>query len=168
MTPEELSAYAAVATLVVTVVISIILQRWSSRVARTEHERSLREWWNTLNETALSSEEMLLVADKLMHPSAVGQTVEEKRRRWFAFLVLNALSSSFLGAQDGLSRSKEDTVGIVKHHLRILLPSDDIYELSQQGYEPGFAALCREVRDELQERQGEQLRRAAPPSTEAV
>jgi hypothetical protein len=156
MKAEEISAYAAVAqavlalaTLIVSIVISVTLHRWSNRVAKVEHERSLREWWNTLNETALSSAEMLLVADELMHPTSTGQPIGEKRRRWFAFLVLNALSSSYLGAKDGLSRSTTDTVNIVKHHLRILLTSDDIYKLSQQGYEADFAALCREVYAEL-------------------
>ena len=166
MTPEKLSAYASVATLVVSIIISIILHRATTRFARAEHERSIREWWNTLNETALSSDEMLVVADALMNPSAATHSVEEKRRRWFAFLVLNALASSFLGVTDGLSRSRDETTSIVTHHLRILLAADDIYAQSQQGYEAKFAALCREVREEL-ERAG-QLQRASPPSTKTV
>ncbi len=149
MTAEEISAYASVATLVVSVAISIILHRATTRFAKAEHERSIREWWNTLNETALSSDEMLEAADKLMNPDSAKYSTEQKRRRWFAFLVLNALASSYLGARQGLSRSTEDTVDIVKHHRRILLASDDIYAQSQQGYEPDFAALCREVREEL-------------------
>jgi small basic protein len=166
MTPEELGAYASIATLIVSIVISIILHRATTRFARAEHERSIREWWNTLNETALSSDKMLLVADELMNPLATTQSLEEKRRRWFAFLVLNALSSSFLGAKDGLSRSRDDTISIVKHHLRILLASDDIYVQSQQGYEAKFAALCREIREELEH--AGQLQSASPPSTKIV
>jgi hypothetical protein len=172
---EELSAYAAVVqavlalfTLGVSVAISIILYRWSNRVDKSEHDRSTREWWNNLNQTALSSDEMLLVADELMNPSAAKHSVEEKRRRWFAFLVLNVLSSSYLGVRDGLSRSADDTVKIVKHHLRILLRADDIYELSQQGYEADFAALCREVRGELSAERSERLQSASPPSTKIV
>ena len=164
MTPEELSAYASVATLLVTVVITIILQRWSNRVARAEHERSIREWWNSLNVTALASDDTLVAADRLMNPAAVGEPIEEKRRRWFAFLVLNALSSSYLGARDGLSRSEADTVGIVKHHLNILLASEDIYRQSQAGYEPDFAALCREVHAELLAKRDAESQSAQPPT----
>jgi hypothetical protein len=153
---EEISAYAAVAqavlaflTLGVSVAISIFLYRWSNRVDKSNHDRSIREWGNNLDETALSSDEMLFVADELMNPSAVTHSILKKRRRWFAFLVLNGLSSMYAGAKDGLGRSADDTLVIVKHHLRILLSSDDIYDLTQQGYEADFAALCREVRGEV-------------------
>lgn len=168
LTPDWISAIASVATLVITIIISIILQRAANRINQAGHDRSIREWWNTLNETALSSDEMLLVADELMNPSAAEQSIKQKRRRWFAFLVLNALSSMFTGAQDGLTRSTADTVGIVKDHLRILLDSDDIYQQSQQAYEAEFMALCREVHDELLARHEEQLQRASPPSTKTV
>lgn len=161
---EEISAYAAVAqailallTLGVSVAISVFLYRWSNRVDKSSHDRSIREWWNTLDEMALSSDEMLLVADELMNPSAVSHSILKKRRRWYAFLVLNVLSSMYTGAKDGLSRSADDSVSMVKHHLKILLSSDDIFDLTQKGYEADFIALCREVRCELLEERGRRI-----------
>lgn len=167
MTPEELSAYAAVATLFVSIVIAVILQRWSSRVAKAEHDRSIREWWNSLNETALSSDEMLIAADRLMSPNTEAESVEQKRRRWFAFLILNALSSMYVGARAGLSNSK-DTLTIVEHHLHIILKSDDIYWQSQSGYEKDFSNLCKRVRAALEAKREREGQSASPPSTNST
>lgn len=121
----------------------------SKRVAQVEHDRSIREWWNTLDQIALSSDQMLVLADEMMYTSSVDESLEKRRRRWFAFVILNALSSSYLGAKLGLTRSSVETVEIVRHHLRKLLVQDDIFKLSQEGYEPDFATLCREVRKEV-------------------
>lgn len=167
MTPDALSAYASVATLFVSIVITLILQRWSNRVARAEHDRSIREWWNALNETALSSDEMLVAADRLMSPDAGAEPIEQKRRRWFAFLVLNALSSMYMGAKAGLSNS-EDTLKIVEHHLQSILKSDDIYRQTQFGYEKDFSNFCRGVRTALEAKLEREAQSASPPSTKST
>jgi hypothetical protein len=118
-------------------------------MTRLEHDRSIREWWNTLDQVALSSDEMLVIADELMDPESRDQPLKEKRRKWFTYLVLNTLASSFVVAQLGVTRSYDDTVGGVRHHLRRLLVDPDTFRLSQSGYETDFSALCREVRQEL-------------------
>ncbi len=155
MKPEEINALAAVAqavlalaTLVISLAISWFVYRGTKRIAKAEHDRSIREWWNTLDTIALSNDEMLKVADELMNPLLATQSMDEKRRRWFAFVVLNALSSSYVGAKTGMTQSSNDTIEIVKHHLRNLLSSDDIFKLTQYGYEKDFAVLCKEIHDE--------------------
>lgn len=169
MKPEEINALAAIAqavlalaTLIVSIVISLFVYYGTRKIARLEHDRSIREWWNTLNTIALDDDKMLEIAEKLMNPSASPQTAEETRRKWFAFVVLNTLSSSYLGAMTGVSRSSEETINIVKHHLRKLLSSEDIFNLTQgEGYEKDFANLCRQIRAEISSQHSAELQEEA-------
>lgn len=156
MKPDEvvtLTAIAqvilAVAALIGSIAVSLFVYYGTKQTSRLEYDRAIREWWNALDQIALSSDDMLTIADQLMDPASYSQSTEQRRRKWFAFIVLNALASTYIGAKLGLVRSTEDSVGIIKHHLRRLLVSDDIFSLSQAGYEPDFMALCRQVRDEL-------------------
>ena len=159
MKPDEISAIAAVAqavlalaALIGSIAISVFVYSGSKRIARMEYERSVREAWNNLDAVALSSDEMLKIADQMMDPLSAARSLEERRRRWFAYLVLNALASSYVGAQQGLTKSPKGTLDICEHHLNRLLLDKDIFELTQQGYEGEFMALCRVIHKKLQKK----------------
>ena len=167
MTPDEVNSLTAIAqavlslaALIASIAVSVFVYYGTKRMTRIEFDRSIREWWNALDQLALSNDELLVVADKLFYPTATNETIDQKRRKWFTFVILNALASSHTGYKQGLTGSSADTLNIVKHHLRNLMKSEDVFLQSQSGYELSFMKLCKEIREEL--------RNEAPAETETA
>jgi hypothetical protein len=151
MKPDEVAAIAAIAQAVfafAAIAIAVVVYRASNLIARMQYEWSVREAWNALDSVALSDERMLVMADRLMDPSSTNRSLEAIQRKWFVFMVLNALASSYMGAKRGLTQSKKDTLSICTHHLSRLVVDDEIFALTQHGYEKDFSAFCRNIREQ--------------------
>jgi len=155
VTPEKIAALTgvaqtviALATLIVTAAVTVLVYVGTKAIARIEHDRGIRDAWNAIDAIALSDEAMLAVAESLMpQPGGTPRSVEEARRKWFAYMILNALSSTYSAARRRVTRSRSDALATCAYHVGILVQHDDIYALTQEGYNPAFAAFCREIRE---------------------
>src|SRR5713226_8063843 len=84
-----------------TVLVAIILHRQSEKFKRIELQTHAINAYNVLNSAALSSSENLHAFDTLGRADA-NDTDESRRRRWCAFMWLEALQMTFLAMQHGL------------------------------------------------------------------
>lgn len=147
---DAIAIAIALASLVTTTVIALIAYRASKRFATLEADRAVRDLWNQFNTLALSDEKNLVAADGLMsHESKPGSTLEETRRRWLGYVLLNALATSHLHLLRGHTMSKKFQEELLDQQLRALMRSEDLYRMTQHGYEREFKALCAKIRAEV-------------------
>jgi len=156
MKPDEVSAAAGVAqaaigllTLITTIAITVFVYIGTRAIARIEHDRGIRDAWNSLDALALSDPALLRVAEDLLPGpgSPTGSSCKAARRKWFAYMALNVLSSMYNGATRGLTRSRPDALMTCEYHIAMLVAHDDVYALTQEGYSGPFAAFCRGIRE---------------------
>lgn len=153
MSPEEISALGtlaqavlALAALIGSVAISAYVWYGTRRIAQLEYERAIREAWIAVDTTALSSDAMLVMADNLMDPRNGNDDIEKRRRRWFAYTVLNAVTSLYFGSKYRLTQVEMEAC---KELLRPMLLHDEVFEITQgHGYGAEFGAFCRKIREE--------------------
>jgi hypothetical protein len=137
-------------TLLSTIAVSVIVYVGTKRITRIEFDRSIREGWNSINTLAVSDASVLAIAESLMpQPGSEVRSSESARRKWFAFMLLNVLSSMHSAASRRFSPYRSDALETCRFHLSALVRNDDIYELTQVGYSRNFAEFCHEVRQQV-------------------
>ena len=134
----------------ITVWLALIVQRSTTRLARLEFNRAVRDSWMHVDEMTLRDPGLLKFMNDHMAPHesadpAFGQ------KRLFLLVYLNPLYTTYQAARQGLSSaSAAETVASIKSQLAYVVRDDDAYWVTQnQGYDPDFATLCREVREAL-------------------
>ena len=131
----------------ITVWLALIVQRSTTRLARLEFNRAVRDSWMHVDEMTLHDPALLKYMNEHMPPHestdpAFGQ------KRLFLLVYLNPLYTSYQAARQGLSSaSAAETIASIKGQLAYVVRDDDAYWVTQnQGYDSDFAAVCREVR----------------------
>ncbi len=141
-------AALALAGVISTLILGLVVYKSTSRIARLEHARSMRETWVTIDGLALADPTTLTLADALLpqppHPDA-----SFARKRWFVLAYLNPIATAHQGAIDGIyGPEKDDVVAGIRAQLATLLRDDDVFWVTQNhGHEASFQALCRTIRD---------------------
>ncbi len=147
---DYVATVVALASLVTSTLLAVIAFKASKRFQASDADRATRDAWNLFNELALLDEHNLRTADALMsHESNPDDTLEEIRRRWLGYVLINAIADMYLNAVRGHTLSKQARLQTVRLHLSSLMRSEDIYKMTQSGYEEEFTRLCREIRSEV-------------------
>lgn len=166
---ETLQAMAAIAQIVVAVialvvsaVITWMVYKSTRRLTELQYWRTIGNVWMEIDKFALSDDQNLTMVDQLFHPDLAEESLEDRRKRWFGYIVLNAFSDAFRGVQAppeiGPETGHQDRVW---QELKPLMRNDVIYRLSQSGiYSPEFTNVCAELREESTQATTE--RRAEP------
>src|SRR5262249_35201915 len=94
-------AILALAALIGSIAMAAFVWNGTRRIAKLDYERSVREIWIAIDTVALSSDATLIMADNLMDQRNRSDEIEQRRRRWFSYMILNAITSSFFGAKNG-------------------------------------------------------------------
>jgi len=155
---EEIQSIAAVLNVVAVVAVAVFVHRATAAAnrvagdherysAQIEFDRELKNSWMSVDTEALASDEALKVFDELLHPEAAGSaSIEERRRRWASYLLLNVLALSWSGIQKGLADS--NAVASLERSLRAAVQDDTFFYIARHyPYEPGFVALCEQLRN---------------------
>jgi hypothetical protein len=134
----------------ITVWLALIVQRSTTRIAQLEFNRALRDSWMHVDEMTVQDPALLQFMNRFQPPHGSADPDFEKKRH-FLFIYLNPLYTSYQAARQGLSSGARDqTIATIKSQLTYVVADDDAYWVTQnQGYDPDFAAFCREVRAEL-------------------
>src|SRR5919202_2990167 len=90
----------ALTGLIVSAALTVLVYRGTRQFAEAQYWRSVRETWMDIDKFALADDRNLRVADSLFHPDSDNQPLEEARKRWFAYMVLNAFVSMYYGTVD--------------------------------------------------------------------
>ena len=159
MQPDEIAALAAVAqavlafaALAATVAVGVMVYIGTKRLTSFQLYSQNKNAWNAIDSLALSSDEMLRVADDLLPPSCPsGTPIDEMRRKWLGYLVVNACAERYLAAKRNLFHCSDALTESAKYTLRHVLRDDMIYRITQEsGYEKEIQELCCEIREQLE------------------
>jgi len=156
MKPDVIQAYAAIAqtviallALIATILLTYFIYRYTVAIAKLEYTRSIRAAWLTIDSIALSSDEMLKIADSLMDPNATpnNDPIELQRKRWFAFMVYGILDSIHEGHKKKFLKD-EDAKLAFEQLLFPLIRDSNTYIITQsRGHTSGFSTYCRKMRE---------------------
>src|SRR4051794_19065344 len=129
MQADEIAAIAgvaqailALATLIATATVTVLVYFGTRTIARIEHDRGIRDAWNNIDALALADESILQVAESLLpQPGSGTRTSAEAKRKWLAFMLLNTLSSMYNAARRGVTRSRADALLTCEYQLSSLV-----------------------------------------------
>lgn len=116
-----------------------------------QYWREVGDAWMEIDKFALESDQNLRMADSLFHPDLAHQPIDELRKRWFGYMVLNTFVSAYSGVSTPPEiRPGSDHQDRVKQELKPLMRDEVLYHLSQSGvYSSDFERVCRELRGQL-------------------
>ena len=136
-----IGAFQAVAT----ILIAAVLYRQAQSLKRVEVHSQAIEAYNLLNSVALSSPENLVTFDTFGRPATVDDEAS-RRRRWCAFIWLEALQVTFAALKGKLIDEKYANQAL-RQQLELVLKDDLVYWLvANRGFDPDFVNYCTEIR----------------------
>jgi hypothetical protein len=139
----------ALAALTGSVAVALFVHYAQARSEQLSFFHSLGSAWIDIDLAALTDDELLVVADNLMDPANVHDDIKSRKKRWFAYAVMNVVLARYKAAEDGILEPKEEVVAGCRDMLKTLVADDEIYEITQgHGYEPWMSAACRELREQ--------------------
>lgn len=144
-----LQLVVSTAGVVVTIWLFVIVQRSASRLTELEFARAVRDSWNQVNDVTLRDPDLVRLASQFMVPRETADPAFHKKRL-FLLVLLNPLQTTYQAARQGLFGRDGISLDSIKSQLMFVVKDDDAYWVTQnQGYDPAFMALCREVRNEI-------------------
>jgi hypothetical protein len=146
-----LQVAVSIAGLVITIWLAFIVQRGAARLTELEFARAIRDTWIHVDETTLKDPELLGLASQFLPPHQSTDPGFQRKRLWL-LLQLNPLQTTLQAARQGLfGREGKETIASIRSQLAHVVKDDDAYWVTQnQGYDPVFMAICREVRAEVE------------------
>jgi hypothetical protein len=135
--------------------IADVVRRSSFRTARAQYHQSMQATWNAYNQQALATSGNLLIAEWLLSwnkdPPPKSEPV---RRKYLAFMAINAIIASYFGKMEGVMDSNYADPNI-EQLLPPLVWKEEIFQLTQHcGYDRRFASHCAELRTYLEDSEG--------------
>jgi hypothetical protein len=152
MDPQVVAISTTLAQMFLTGVLAWTVYRSTSRIARLDFGRSLRETWIAIDNLALADTETLLAADSLLTPREGRDATTFARKRWFILAYLNPVATAYQGVREGIyaGRQKEEMLAGVRSQLQVLMADEDAYWVSQNhGHEDSFQQFCTAIRESL-------------------
>ena len=152
MDPQVVTIATTFAQMFLTGVLAWTVYRSTSRIARLDFSRSLRETWIGIDNLALADTATLLVADSLLTQREGRDATTFARKRWCILAYLNPIATAYQGVKEGIyvGRQKEERLTGVRTQLQVLMADADAYWVTQNhGHEDSFQRLCTEIRQGL-------------------
>ena len=145
-----LQLIVSIAGVVITIWLAVIVQRSAARLTELEFARAVRDTWLHVDDVTLRDPELVRIASQFLPPHETTDPAFQRKRLWL-LLQLNPLQTTYQAARQGLfGRDGTDSIAAIRSQLAFIVNDDDAYWVTQnQGYDPAFVALCREVRDEV-------------------
>jgi hypothetical protein len=156
MDPQTVQNVAAVANVILalaaltgSVAVALFVHYAQARSEQLSFFHSLGAAWIEIDLAALTDDELLVVADNLMDPTTVNDDIKSRKKRWFAYAVMNVVLARYKAAEDGILEPKDEVIAGCRDMLKALVKDDEIYQITQgHGYEPWMSAVCRELRQD--------------------
>jgi hypothetical protein len=137
----------AIAAVIASVAIPVVIERRSRRHARVEYMKSIHDMWMHFDAVALSDHRLLELADEFNDPDTSHATIDERRKKWLAYMVINIHFARFVAAEQDLSVDPfPEAMGGLCESLRRLVRDPVAYAITQNAYQGRFKALCEELR----------------------
>lgn len=144
--------HLSVALSAIALVVSCHTAWYSRRLGTLSHDREIRDAWMDIDDTALSNDQLLIIADEILDPHPKGESLKSIRRRWLGYKIMNVVLSHYESANfhHKSSREYKKRISSCEEILRNILEHDDIYEiLDGHGYDQDFVSYCKGIREKL-------------------
>ena len=140
----------SIAGIAVTIWLALIVQRSAARITQLEFARALSDSWIHVDDVTLSDPDLVRLA-ALFHPPHETADPAFQKKRLYLLVYLNPLQTAYQAARQGVfGQDGAKSIETIKAQLAHVVKDDDAYWVTQnQGYDPAFVTLCREVRDEI-------------------
>ena len=140
----------SIAGLLITVWLALIVQRSAARLTQVEFARALSDSWIHVDDVTLRDPDLVRLASQF-HPPHQTADPSFQQKRLYLLVYLNPLQTWYQAARHGVfGKNGTKTIETIKSQLAYVVKDDDAYWVTQnQGYDPDFVALCREVREEI-------------------
>jgi hypothetical protein len=144
---NTLQLAASIAGVVVTIWLAVIVQRSAAKLTRLEFTRALRESWIHVNDVTLRDPSLINLANQYL-PRRETTDPAFGQKRLFLLVYLNPINTAYQAALQGIyGAGTKEAIDAVKDQLGRVVADDDAYWVTQShNYDPEFAALCREIR----------------------
>jgi hypothetical protein len=146
-----LQLIVSIASVAITIWLAVIVQRSARRLTELEFARAVRDTWLHVDDVTLRDPDLVRLAGQFWPPHETTDPAFQQKRL-FLLVFLNPLQTTYQAARQGLfGRDGASSIEAIKSQLAYVVKDDDAYWVTQnQGYDPAFIALCREVRDEVE------------------
>jgi hypothetical protein len=153
--PSEPDTWISVVQLAVSIVgvaitvwLALIVNRSAARITQLEFSRALRDSWIHVDDVTLRDPALIQLSEQLLPPHETADPGFAKKRL-FLFVYLSPFNTSYQAARQGLFGSAgQQSIDDIKSQLAFVVRDDDAYWVTQnQGFDPDFKAMCREVRE---------------------
>lgn len=126
-------------------VFSAVAWYVSRKNLRAAGYASVQQLVRHLNEEALASNEALQAVDAMSYPQYQHQPIDQKRKRWLAFHILNVQEAIFYHREHSDLKGYYDELNRESRLVQIL-SDPDVYEWLQScGYDPRFVRYCKRL-----------------------
>lgn len=145
-----LQLMVSIAGVVITIWLAVIVQRSAARLTELEFARAVRDTWLHVDDVTLRDPELIRLASQFLAPHETADPAFPRKRLWL-LLQLNPMQTTYQAARQGVfGRDGKSAIEGIRSQLAFVVKDDDAYWVTQnQGYDPAFVALCREVREEV-------------------
>lgn len=145
-----LQLVVSIAGVVITIWLALIVQRSAARLTKLELARAIRDTWLHVDDVTLSDPDLVRLVEQFQPPRETADPAFPKKRL-FLLVFLNPLQTTYQAAREGFfGPNGAKSIEAVKSQLAHVVKDDDAYWVTQnQGYDPDFMALCREVREQV-------------------
>lgn len=136
---------------IITVWLALIVQRGAARITQLEFARALQDSWIHVDDVTLRDPDLIRLAQQYWPPHKTSDP-GFGQKRLYLFIYLSPLLTTYQAARQGLfGKASAESIETIKQQLAYVVRDDDAYWVTQnQGYDPDFRALCREVREKLE------------------
>ena len=136
-----------------TILLSVVIWRSSSKVARAEYTRSIQDSWINSNITVLQSERLCRIAFETINPNlkpdkdALDDDFYTKR--YMRFMYLNIIETVFIGREHNLI-SNDFSEEIGEDLLKNLLRNPATFkQVENGGFSSSFVKHCKILNDQI-------------------
>ena len=145
-----LQLVVSIAGLVITIWLTVIVQRGAARLTQLDVARAIRDSWIHINDVTLRDPDLVQFTSRFMIPYETTDA-DFQKKRLMLLLLLSPLQTTYQAARKGLfGQEGTESIESIKSQLAYFVKDDDVYWVTQnQGFDPAFMAICREVRNEV-------------------
>jgi hypothetical protein len=132
-------------SVVASVLIAFILFRTSKKIEKQSYSNELKLLWSQIDSTVLSNNDLLIEADKLIHPDKVSDTIEIKRRRWLCYMLQNAIAITHNGIEKKLMPDPENADKSLSKTLQTLGKNIEYKQVLDYCHEKSLKERCEKI-----------------------
>lgn len=118
-----------------TAIIAWILFTTGKKSEKQKYLDDLKNLWTQIDAAVLAKDELLVEADRLIHPDRTEDTIEAKRRRWICYMLQNAIAITHTGISKKLFPDTQSVQNSLHKTLSALAKNKEYKQVAEYCHE---------------------------------